>query len=993
MWFRPKARGTGDPARVPGASRTRSLAGRPLFEALEKKEMLSADAPRVLDIVADNRGFVQVTLDADLLASSVNQQSVRFFTSGDDGLLGTADDVQVAGVEVSYNFGERRITADARLVADTAYSVLLDGSIIRDVENCFLDGEFNGAGVPTGDGVEGGDLEFFARLTGPTIARVATNLGDIDVELFANQTPLHVANFLRYANDRLYDGVIFHRSVEGFVIQGGGFESSLPFLPIPSFDPVQNEPGISNLRGTLALAKLGGDPNSGTNQWFFNLGDNAANLDNQNGGFTVFGEAMDDASLAVIDAIGALDTFNATATNGAFTDVPVLDLDLVNTTSGVLMERDVVEIRRVSRLLTVSAEPFGQIDTDEVEVITRDGSNARVTLYSIDGTALGNVEDFISVNFGGADAINSITFTSAPPAMVGLQITGASRVGSITERGQASGQLAFIYSTSTVGEIRIATSIEGFQLNGVLLADGVLVPEDLDNDNVFDDATSVYIETGTTRSLRFDDGFSGDVLLPGGLTDLRVRGVSSMGDVRVGPNANDATLRVQMGTVRDVALVSDALISSIRADEWGPFLTQNARLVAPSIERLDIRGDFLADLTVTDSLGEGLRRATIRGDVLRSRWRIFADLGRLRFDDAATWTLEVSGDALVVRGKETRNLTVDVSGELRDFRVDEIDGGVIDAASALRFSAAKGDVVADITFGAGTTDMRRFDVGGDLSNSSVVLGSDVRSFKVKGDISDSTINGQGFRNLAFKRVSDTDFVSAGLVRQVRAISWNGGLFQASETRAFRTTGNTRLNDPGDFRADYTVSNSPRVMIAGDIADSDFRVGDSRLFRVGGDVVDSEVRFFQLFFLATIAANTIDVDGSMLGSQLYVGGNLDSISADAMIDSAIYVGSTGTLDGFPNQASINPGARVRSVIVRGITDGQADFVNSFIGVGRADYVRVTNPEFQNSEPFGVAGGQLDRVEVVSPDLAQGFNSVTDGVVVMDDLQIRGGFQTP
>ena len=150
--------------------------------------------------------------------------------------------------------------------------------------------------------------------------------------------PLTVQNFRDYINRGDYVNTIIHRSVPGFIVQGGGFTvnglaNSLDNPAnavgvIPSDDPVVNEfsPERSNLRGTIAMAKLGGDPDSATNQWFFNLEDNSANLDNQNGGFTVFGEVLGDSDLANIDAIAAIPLFNGTNVfgQGAFTDLPLV---------------------------------------------------------------------------------------------------------------------------------------------------------------------------------------------------------------------------------------------------------------------------------------------------------------------------------------------------------------------------------------------------------------------------------------------------------------------------------------------------------------------------------------------------------------------------------------------------------------------------------------------------------------------------------------------
>lgn len=151
------------------------------------------------------------------------------------------------------------------------------------------------------------------------IVRFETDFGDIDVNLFGNQTPETVANFLFYLNNGDYDDTFFHRSVTDFVLQGGGFNTD--FTAIPTAPPVINEPGISNTRGTIALARIGGQPNSGTNQFFFNLSDNNTFLDGVDGGFTVFGEVIGNG-LDVLDEINDLQIANA---GGAFNELPLLD--------------------------------------------------------------------------------------------------------------------------------------------------------------------------------------------------------------------------------------------------------------------------------------------------------------------------------------------------------------------------------------------------------------------------------------------------------------------------------------------------------------------------------------------------------------------------------------------------------------------------------------------------------------------------------------------
>ena len=129
------------------------------------------------------------------------------------------------------------------------------------------------------------------------------------------KTKATAKNFLKYVDNGLYDQSIFHRSVSNFVLQGGGFaapllSSSQGGMPteIQDYGTVKNQPGNSNLEGTVAMAKLGGQPDSATNQWFINLSDNTF-LDEQNGGFTVFGKVLG-SGMDVVGDLASADVFN-----------------------------------------------------------------------------------------------------------------------------------------------------------------------------------------------------------------------------------------------------------------------------------------------------------------------------------------------------------------------------------------------------------------------------------------------------------------------------------------------------------------------------------------------------------------------------------------------------------------------------------------------------------------------------------------------------------
>lgn len=144
-----------------------------------------------------------------------------------------------------------------------------------------------------------------------TIVEIRTSLGTIEVNLFDNTTPETVDNFLSYVNSGAYFNNVVHRSVGGFIVQAGGYQYNGPITGSFTLDEIEtgpavvNEPKLSNLRGTIAMAKLGNQANSATSQWFINLANNSANLDLQNSGFTVFGQVTDEG-MEVIDAIAEL---------------------------------------------------------------------------------------------------------------------------------------------------------------------------------------------------------------------------------------------------------------------------------------------------------------------------------------------------------------------------------------------------------------------------------------------------------------------------------------------------------------------------------------------------------------------------------------------------------------------------------------------------------------------------------------------------------------
>ena len=159
-----------------------------------------------------------------------------------------------------------------------------------------------------------------ARAANPVVV-MDTSLGTVKIELFEDKAPTTVKNFLTYVKDKHYDGLIFHRVIEDFMIQGGGFEPGMKERKTK--DPIKNESGngLSNLRGTIAMARTS-DLDSATSQFYINVKDNKG-LDGKPGqatGYTVFGRVIE--GMDVVDKIRAVKT----GSKMGFRDVPEEDV-------------------------------------------------------------------------------------------------------------------------------------------------------------------------------------------------------------------------------------------------------------------------------------------------------------------------------------------------------------------------------------------------------------------------------------------------------------------------------------------------------------------------------------------------------------------------------------------------------------------------------------------------------------------------------------------
>ena len=236
----------------------------------------------------------------------------------------------------------------------------------------------------------------------------ADNINDVDnvyVELFDTVAPMYVTNFLKYINNTTtnggnYEKSFIHRVGLGSVlIQGGGYSfdpANGSFVNNPAVnnfpgglqkitaDPqVDNEFGLSNLRGTISMAKLMNQPNSATNEWFINIADNTF-LDTQNSGFTVFGNIVADG-MAVLDEVAGQTTFPLGSIHAAFGEIP-----LINYTAGdPVLQDNLVRVNGITEHVSFTT------DASFINVVLGETQQVKITLQNKDVVDLqiGNIGD------------------------------------------------------------------------------------------------------------------------------------------------------------------------------------------------------------------------------------------------------------------------------------------------------------------------------------------------------------------------------------------------------------------------------------------------------------------------------------------------------------------------------------------------------------------------------------------------------------------------
>lgn len=521
--------------------------------------------------------------------------------------------------------------------------------------------------------------------------RIETNLGRITLLLTPDATPQTVANFLNnYVDKMLYDNTVVHRSVPGFIIQMGGYKFTSNYPHITQADPVVNEfegakaaagGGEVNTRGTVAMAKLGSDPDSATSEFFINLADNSSNLDNQNGGFTTFARVIG-GSMHVADAIAGLTIQNQSFLNSAFTDLPVI--------ASATGQNPVVISSAKAQTSTVVR--VGDSQTKYVTWIDEKGGRTTVTLSkgTADLTFVGGndmrpdvkgnrivitgknvtLEELTTSGTNKSSVLSIKSNGGKAPAHIGnITVTGNNGLGridasSIQLQGDITATNAAISSINLQGTYRSTILTNGGQLS-------VRIGTAYDTSvNTSGTTNTVANPKGNIRSLvagRWVDdgqlptsivtGSIGTMTLNGNVTS-KVQVSGDAGQIKINGNVGTrgastwtfggSVKSVKAGKVQGLKLSAVGDLSSFRAREVLSSSDGTATIIAVrSIGQMN-----MATLTNQSSISatEGIQKVTIGGQMDSSTIRAGKNIGTVIAGSMSGNVPNSSGTALVSSG-------------------------------------------------------------------------------------------------------------------------------------------------------------------------------------------------------------------------------------------------------------------------------------------------------------------------------------------------------
>ena len=492
-------------------------------------------------------------------------------------------------------------------------------------------------------------------LLSATLVRLNTTLGNIDVRLTDDVTPITVANFLDYVNSGKYTNTIIHRN-SGNVIQSGGY--TYPgFAEVPKAAPIVNEfqSGITtNIRGTIGMAKTS-DPDSATSEFFFNLVDNSSSFDNpfNSGGFTTFGTITSD-TLATMDTIAAVPVSHNFSS-------PFDEFPLQNYAGGGIAFSNLILVRTA--------------------------------------TVLGEFTNTVNFGTGGA---RTVTFTDADGTLSTLSLAGGT--GEITFGGSD----VFV-STSRGRSIVTGTNLS---LSSIAITDAVsaklAIKAGGGNGSV--DLGSLAV-TGTLASASgVTTNLTGAFSATGGLGKI-VLGSITGGLLLDSGGALPMVVKV-VGAVSDSNITSAGTINSLFAGSWTDSNGSSSALSALSVNKFVIPGEMKADVTLVGALGIASGKF---GTVTGGNWFLNGSAGKLSLGTTiAGWTSTFGGSVGSLSGVTiTGNIT---ANNINSIKAVSISGANITLVKTFDGINALGKLSAGSIVGS---EIRSTDSIGSISTGSI----------------------------------------------------------------------------------------------------------------------------------------------------------------------------------------------------------------------------------------------------------------------------------
>lgn len=611
---------------------------------------------------------------------------------------------------------------------------------------------------------------------GNTRVAFGFDAGRVLVELYDGAAPLTVNNFLNYSRSERYDNTVIHRSAqlgapnfEPFVIQGGGFRES-DLVHVVTDPPVQNEfRANTQQRGTIAMAKQGGNPNSATSEWFFNLRDNRDILDGQNGGFTSFGQII--TGQDVVDAIATLPkiTQAAPAPFNSLSDFPVQN-------NPPTSPQDYVNVAYISELpdltgVATSSDPglvTPVVSGKQLLLNYTPGATGRATITVQGRGRTGEVvEDSFVVEVGLVDVAagqglpaKTITYTDSDGTVGVVNVNGG--IATLTFSGAGV--------TTTASGNRVTVSGTGVELVAITSQGGA-------------PSVSVRAKGGTDQKLVMNGinggafrSFVGREVIFTGTSNI-AQGIGRLdifqtqgADITISGSADGTLLpKISLVGAQDTNITSVVPITSLKFGSWTSVDPDSDVITAPAVGTMQSGGDFAGVLTITGGpTANTLNNVRING-AATGTWFVPGIVGNVSIGaTSAAWLATFTGPI------KTLAVAGDLAGTLNAGSVRSLRAGTVSGATLTLIQPTA----------AGAFALNSLNVKGAIANSNIrATASDVGTVTA-GSIVNSTIYA-GVSSAVGTALPDSadDFVAPATIRAVNVRNRTSASFVNSSIAA------------------------------------------------------------------------------------------------------------------------------------------------------------------------------------------------------------------